>query len=103
MSEVHILLGARPGRFELPTPGFVGRCSIQLSYGRRLWVIRLKADPRCTRRTRVCQENALSGAPYFGWRLRVRGESLLKTPRRERKESGFTLSRTDKTRARGPH
>ena len=29
------LLGslAHPGRFELPTPGFVVRCSIQLSYG----------------------------------------------------------------------
>ena len=25
---------ARPGRFELPTPGSVDRCSIQLSYGR---------------------------------------------------------------------
>ena len=25
---------ARPGRFELPTPGFEVRCSIQLSYGR---------------------------------------------------------------------
>ena len=24
---------AHPGRFELPTPGFVVRCSIQLSYG----------------------------------------------------------------------
>jgi hypothetical protein len=26
---------ARPGRFELPTPGSVDQCSIQLSYGRR--------------------------------------------------------------------
>ena len=25
----------RPERFELPTPCFVGKCSIQLSYGRR--------------------------------------------------------------------
>src|SRR5580658_4920018 len=25
---------ARPGRFELPTPGSVDQCSIQLSYGR---------------------------------------------------------------------
>jgi hypothetical protein len=25
---------ARPERFELPTPWFVARCSIQLSYGR---------------------------------------------------------------------
>ena len=25
----------RPGRFELPTPGFVDLCSIQLSYGRK--------------------------------------------------------------------
>lgn len=27
-------LRARPGRFELPTPGSVDQCSIQLSYGR---------------------------------------------------------------------
>src|SRR5262249_41526002 len=27
-------LSARPGRFELPTPGSVDQCSIQLSYGR---------------------------------------------------------------------
>ncbi len=27
---------ARPGRFELPTPGSVDQCSIQLSYGRGL-------------------------------------------------------------------
>ena len=25
----------RPERFELPTPCFVGKCSIQLSYGRK--------------------------------------------------------------------
>jgi hypothetical protein len=29
-----VLITARPGRFELPTPGSVDRCSIQLSYGR---------------------------------------------------------------------
>ena len=28
--------GARPGRFELPTTGSVDRCSIQLSYGRKM-------------------------------------------------------------------
>ena len=27
---------ARPERFELPTPWFEAKCSIQLSYGRRL-------------------------------------------------------------------
>ena len=27
---------ARPGRFELPTPGSVDQCSIQLSYGRKI-------------------------------------------------------------------
>jgi hypothetical protein len=29
----------RPERFELPTPCFVGKCSIQLSYGRTLLIL----------------------------------------------------------------
>src|SRR3954470_9709309 len=36
---------ARPERFELPTPGFVGRCSIQLSYGRVF--LRISDLPPC--------------------------------------------------------
>ena len=34
--RVRRAISARPGRFELPTPGSVDRCSIQLSYGRVL-------------------------------------------------------------------
>ena len=39
---------ARPERFELPTLGFVDRCSIQLSYGRiKLAVESIRVSHQC--------------------------------------------------------
>jgi hypothetical protein len=43
---------ARPERFELPTPWFVARYSIQLSYGRVERIVCLTADSNVARTRR---------------------------------------------------
>jgi hypothetical protein len=46
---------ARPGRFELPTPGSVDQCSIQLSYGRSVFV---RGGPRRYPPRGLCQRRS---------------------------------------------
>jgi hypothetical protein len=62
---------ARPGRFELPTPGSVDRCSIQLSYGRELASVsaaRVRGSPSslCSCQGRVSQCVARPARPRVG-------------------------------------
>jgi hypothetical protein len=61
------LIMVRPERFELPTPCFVGKCSIQLSYGRnfRSFLAAL-SDTKSS-----ANDYRLEGVSFVGCRLQI--------------------------------
>ena len=93
---------ARPGRFELPTPGFVGRCSIQLSYGRRVCLCdRRKAERRFTWTRATCQRKKSSPLAIPQNQPKHRDVRSLRTSARAASRSGSRKIQRNKTRARG--